>query len=67
MVHRLFQVNPSEIVQMDSVLRANLKQAMSELLLFKEQWDIGDAELIDVIIDLMENHVDIKMEPVTVS
>jgi hypothetical protein len=64
MVHRLFQVNPSEIVQMDSVLRANLKQAMSELLLFKEQWDIGDAELIDVII---ENHVDIKMEPVTVS
>jgi hypothetical protein len=52
---------------MDSVLRANLKQAMSELLLFKEQWDIGDAELIDVIIDLMENHVDIKMEPVTVS
>jgi hypothetical protein len=67
MVHRLFQVNPSEIVQMDSVLRANLKQAMSELLLFKEQWDIGDAELIDVIIDLMENHVDIKMEPGTVS
>jgi hypothetical protein len=67
MVHRLFQVNPSEIVQMDSVLRANLKQAMSELLLFKEQWDIGDAELIDVIIDLMENHVDIKMEPVTMS
>lgn len=52
---------------MDSVLEDNLKKAMSELQLVKQQWDIGDAELIDVIIDLMENHVDVKMEVASVS
>ncbi|KAJ2955343.1 hypothetical protein NQZ79_g8646 [Umbelopsis isabellina] len=66
-VHRLFQLNPTEISQMDSVLEDNLKKAMSELQLVKQQWDIGDAELIDVIIDLMENHVDVKMEIASVS
>ncbi|KAG2173336.1 hypothetical protein INT43_004710 [Umbelopsis isabellina] len=66
-VHRLFQLNPTEISHMDSVLEDNLKKAMRELQLVKQQWDIGDAELIDVIIDLMDNHVDIKMEIATVS
>lgn len=66
-MHRLFQLNPTDISQMDSVLEDNLKKAMTELQIVKQQWDIGDAELIDVILDLMDNHVDIKMEIATVS
>ncbi|KAI9290375.1 hypothetical protein BC943DRAFT_12777 [Umbelopsis sp. AD052] len=63
-VHQLFQQTPIQIIHenLDSVLKETLKKSMSALKAIKEQWDSGDAELIDDILQIIDGPADVKME-----
>ncbi|CAO3691124.1 unnamed protein product [Umbelopsis ramanniana] len=63
-VYQLFQQTPIQNIQenLDSVLKETLKKSMSALKAIKEQWDSGDAGLIEDILQIIDTPADVKME-----
>ncbi|KAI8582606.1 hypothetical protein K450DRAFT_226075 [Umbelopsis ramanniana AG] len=63
-VYQLFQQTPVQTIHenLDSVLKETLKKSMSGLKAIKDQWDSGDAVLIDDILQIIDGPADVKME-----